>query len=51
MKQEDAAYFLKSAETELDLAQKATHPDVVSAHYLLAGHYLDKVYGEDCCTS
>lgn len=39
------AYFYERAEAELKLAQNAEHPAVVKAHYLLAGYYLDRVYG------
>lgn len=42
---DDSEYFYERAETELKLAQAAEHPQVVKAHYLLAGHYLDRVYG------
>lgn len=38
-------YLEKRAEAELDLAQTATHPAAVKAHYLLAGYYLDRLYG------
>jgi hypothetical protein len=43
---EDLAYFEKRAEIELDLAQKAGHVNAVRAHYMMAGFYLDRVYGE-----
>lgn len=42
---EDSEYFYERAEAELKLAQNAQHPAVVKAHYLLAGYYLDRVYG------
>lgn len=42
---ENNAYFYDRAEAELKLAQNAEHPAVVKAHYLLAGYYLDRVYG------
>ena len=38
-------YFEKRAETELELAQSATHAGAVKAHYELAGLYLDIVHG------
>lgn len=41
----DRAYFYDRAEAELKLAQRATDPAVVKAHYQLAGFYLDRVYG------
>jgi hypothetical protein len=46
MKQEPDTYFYDRAEAELELAQSAEHPAAVRAHYLLAGHYLDRFYGE-----
>jgi len=42
----DLTYLYARAEEELELAQQAEHPAAVKAHYLLAGHYLDGVYGE-----
>lgn len=41
----DQHYFYERAEAELDRAQRAEHPEAVKAHYLLAGYYLDRVYG------
>jgi hypothetical protein len=38
-------YFYERAETELELAQRATHPLAVRAHYIIANHYLDRCYG------
>ncbi|MGK6356262.1 hypothetical protein ACMGDH_13690 [Sphingomonas sp. DT-207] len=38
-------YFYDRAEAELEAAQNADHPAAVRAHYLLAGHYLDRFYG------
>ena len=43
---EDRDYFYRRAETELHMAQAATVPEAVKAHYQLAGYYLDRVYGE-----
>ena len=43
---EEEEYFYKRAEAELELAQRATRPEAVKAHYTLAGHYLDRVYGD-----
>lgn len=43
--QEDS-YFYDRAEAELKLAQAAAHPAAVRAHYLLAGHYLDRFYSD-----
>jgi hypothetical protein len=42
----DTDYFYRRAETELKLAERATEGKVVEAHYKLAQHYLDRVYGE-----
>jgi len=42
----DEDYFYQRAETELELAQKATHPAAVRAHYIIANHYLDRVYNQ-----
>ena len=45
MSKEDTDYFLARAEAELELAQSAHHQAACRAHYLLAGYYLDRVYG------
>lgn len=45
MEHEPDSYFYDRAEAELKLAQDAEHPAAVRAHYLLAGHYLDRFYG------
>jgi hypothetical protein len=42
----DQDYYYRRAETELEQAQRATSAAAVKAHYTLAGHYLDRVYGE-----
>lgn len=42
---DDELYFYERAETELELAQRATHPLAVRAHYIIANHYLDRCYG------
>lgn len=47
MKQEPDSYFYDRAEAELEAAQNADHPAAVRAHYLLAGHYLDRFYGPE----
>lgn len=44
MESEKDNYFYDRAEAELKLAQSAAHPAAVRAHYLLAGHYLDRFY-------
>ena len=43
---QESEYYLRRAETELALAQAASHPSAVRVHYHLAGHYLDKAYGD-----
>ena len=45
MSEEDRSYLCERAEAELEAAQKAGHPGAVRAHYLMAGYYLDRVYG------
>lgn len=42
---DSASYFERRAEAELALAEQAVHPAAVRAHYLLAGFYLDHIYG------
>lgn len=42
---DDSNYYYERAETELELAQRATHPLAVRAHYIIANHYLDRCYG------
>jgi hypothetical protein len=41
----DRDYFLRRAEAELELAQAAEHERAVRSHFLMAGVYLDRVYG------
>jgi len=43
----DLSYFEKRAEAELECAQQAEHPAAARAHYLLAGFYLDRIYGSE----
>ncbi|RYD93184.1 MAG: hypothetical protein EOP61_24070 [Sphingomonadales bacterium] len=43
---QESEYYLRRAETELAMAQSASHPSAVRVHYHLAGRYLDKAYGE-----
>ncbi len=47
MNSDDMSYFLTRAEQEIESAQRSNHPEAVRAHYLLAGLYLDRVYGSD----
>jgi hypothetical protein len=46
MSEPDRDYYYQRAEAELALAQQSANQDVVKAHYELAGHYLDLVYGD-----
>ncbi len=41
----DTEYYRKRAEQELRLAQGATDPKVVAAHYQLSQLYLEKLLG------
>ena len=43
----DRLYYQRRAEVELERAQQATLPEVVSAHYKLAEAYLDKLASEN----
>ena len=45
MSREEAEYFERRAEIQIELAQKATDTKAVQAHYDLATAYLDRVYG------
>ena len=47
MAEPDRDYLEQRAEAELSLAQAAAHPAAVRAHYILAGFYLDRIYGQD----
>ena len=46
MAKEETIYLEERAEAELALAQAAAHPAAVRAHYLLAAHYLDRLYSD-----
>lgn len=48
MSRHDLAYYQNRAEAELELAQRASHPKAVRAHYLMAESYLDRVHGRPC---
>ncbi len=39
----DIDYFARRAEQEVRLAQRATHPAAVAAHYRLSTAYLERV--------
>ena len=45
MAEQILSYFEHRGEEELNLAQRATHPAVVRAHYELAELYLGRVFG------
>ena len=47
MTSSDTSYYLRRAEQEVEAAQRADHAAAVRSHYLLAGLYLDRVYGPD----
>jgi hypothetical protein len=38
----DEPWYIQRAEQELELAQRAEHPAVVHAHYLIAESYLER---------
>ncbi len=40
------SYFVRRAEQQLELAQRADHAQVVHAHYELANLYLDIAYAD-----
>lgn len=43
MNEDDAIYYYRRAEAELEQAQRATKPEVVRAHCQLANAYLERV--------
>jgi hypothetical protein len=43
---DDRDYLSHRAEVELHMAQTATAPAAVKAHYQLAALYLDRLYGK-----
>ena len=43
MFEDDRSYYQHRAEVEIECAQRATVPEAVRVHYLLAEAYLDKV--------
>jgi hypothetical protein len=40
--EQDESWYIQRAEQELELAQRAEHPAVVRAHYLMAESYLER---------
>ena len=47
MSDDEKIYLEGRAEAELALAQRGEHPAAVRSHYILAGYYLDRLYGQD----
>lgn len=47
MSSDDTDYLEARAEAEIELAQHATDPRVVQAHYTLANAYLDRIHPEE----
>jgi hypothetical protein len=47
MSEHERLYLEHRAEVEIASAQASEHPAVVRSHYLLAGYYLDRLYGQD----
>lgn len=45
-KDSNAAYFHQRAEVELKRANEARCPQAARAHYLLAGHYLNRAFSD-----
>ena len=42
----DIDYYQRRAETEIELAQRATTTRAVQIHYELASAYLDRIHGD-----
>lgn len=47
MSEEDVTYYRQRADAELERAQQATKPKVVTVHYQLAQAYLERVDAGD----
>jgi hypothetical protein len=47
MSDEDRAYFYRRAEEEIEHARASATERLVHFHYVLAGLYLDRVYGAE----
>ena len=47
----EESWYIQRAEQELELAQRAEHPAVVRAHYLMAESYLERANDPDEGTS
>jgi hypothetical protein len=48
---DDHAYYRERAEAEIDAADRAEHPSACTAHYVLAGFYLDLVHNTGLATA
>lgn len=46
MDEQDRAYFYRRAETELELAQRATSAAAVMSHYTIANEYLERAWAD-----
>lgn len=46
MSHDEADYYQRRAEAEVELAQQARHIRAVQAHYELASAYLDRIHGD-----
>lgn len=44
MSREDANYYERRAEAEIEMARRASSSEAVQAHYQLATYYLDRLY-------
>jgi hypothetical protein len=47
MPTEEAEYYQRRAEAEVELAQQARHRRAVQAHYELAAAYLERIHGAE----
>ena len=45
--EDEESWYILRAEQELELAQRAEHPAVVRAHYLIAESYLERANDPD----
>jgi hypothetical protein len=47
MSQTEASYLERRATAAIELAQRASCPAAVRAHYVMASHYLARLYPEN----
>ena len=47
MSEDDRSYFYRRAEEEIERARASVNERLVHFHYLLAGLYLDRIYGHE----